>query len=62
MIYDLVDTAFRILMWMLLDPVGSKAFMALDLLLLVGCSSYLIWDFRREDGMENSERSSNAGS
>ena len=61
MIYDIVDGLFRIFMWMLLDPTGRNVFFAIDALGFVGCLAYLIWDFRRDNGLENSRRPSNTG-
>jgi hypothetical protein len=61
LIYDLVDGAFRVFMWMLLDPVGRTVFYALDFLCIVASAAYLIWDHRSENGLEKTRRPSNAG-
>ena len=62
MIYDLIDGAFRIFMWMLLDPVGRRTFYFLDGLALASLSAYLIWDIRSCREMEKARRPSNTGS
>lgn len=61
MIYELVDGAFRVFMWMLLDPTGRSTFYALDALCLIAATTYLVWDYRREHGVENSRRSCYTG-
>lgn len=61
MIYEVVDGAFRIFMWMLLDPTGRNVFYTLDTIGIVGGIAYLIWDTRREDALEKTRRPSNSG-
>ena len=61
MIYEVVDGAFRVFMWMLLDPVGRDVFYFLDGLAIVSLTAYLVWDIRRCNEMEKAGRPSNAG-
>jgi hypothetical protein len=61
LIYDVVDGAFRIFMWMLLDPAGRTVFYVLDAVGLVTATAYLIWDYRRDHEVENGRRPSNPG-
>jgi len=61
LIYDLVDGAFRVFMWMLLDPVGRTVFYSLDFLCIVASVAYLIWEHRSENGLEKTGRPSNTG-
>ena len=61
LIYDIVDGAFRIFMWMLLDPAGRSLFYALDALGIVGGFAYLIWDYRSDDALEKARGSGDTG-
>ena len=61
LIYDAIDGAFRIFMWMLLDPTGRTVFYVLDAFGLIAATAYLIWDYRRDNEVENGRRSGNPG-
>jgi len=62
LIYEFVDYAFQIFMWMLLDPTGREVFYALDTIGVIGGIAYLVWDIRSDDELEKSGRPSDTGS